>query len=456
MSETVVKAWVCPVCGYVHYGAEPPDECPVCGAPKSDFEPAPEAGASGAPAAGPSGKALIVGAGIAGVSAAEALRQVAPQAEITLISSDAALPYYRLNLTRYLAGEVSGEQLVLHPEDWYAERRIELLRSSEARQLDLAQKQLALADGRRLAYDQLILTVGARPFLPPFPGAHRKNVTALRTRQEADFILQACQGGRACVCIGGGLLGLETAGALACRGIPVTVLENQAWLLPRQLNQAAGRLFQERVRALGIALRTRALTRELEGDEAVRGVLLEDGERLPAEVVVISAGVRANLDLARQAGLEVKQGLLVDNWLRTSQSEVYAAGDVAEHRGVLYGTWAPAQMQGSIAGMNAGGQKVEFNGIARATTLKVLGINLFSIGKIAPESAADVCVEAELDGNYYCFVLREGLLAGAILLGDTSLAAKVKKVVDERSDCSCLVQGRCEVKDVLEFLQGVG
>ena len=254
-----------------------------------------------------------------------------------LISNEAFLPYYRLNLTRYLAREINADQLSLHPEIWYNLHNIRLLRNTEAHALDLVNKELQLADNSRIPFDRLVLTVGSHPFIPPFPGASRKNVSSLRTRKDADFILKACQRNRKCVCIGGGLLGLETAGALARRGVEVTVLENQAWLLPRQLNETASKRFLTQVQARGITVHTKVNVRELVGNESVQGVLLEDGRTLPADVVVISAGVRSNIDLARQAGLEVKQGILVDSQMKTSHPDVFAAGDVAEHRGMLYG-----------------------------------------------------------------------------------------------------------------------
>ena len=312
---------------------------------------------------------------------------------------------------------------------------------------------MILSDESRIPFDRLVLTTGSRPFVPPFPGANRKNVTTLRTRQDADFILDACQGNRKCVCIGGGLLGLETAGALARRGVDVTVLENQAWLLPRQLNETASKRFQALVQARGIAVRTKVNIRELAGDEAVHGVLLDDGTTLPADVVVISAGVRSNIDLARQAGLEVKQGILVDSTMKTSHPDVFAAGDAAECRGMLYGLWVPSQVQGTVAGMNAAGQASEFTEIPRSATLKVLGIELFNIGVISPDAATDRVFETEIDGNYYFFVFRDSLLVGSILLGDAALSTKIKKVVEERQDCSGWLQEGYDASHILNTIK---
>jgi nitrite reductase (NADH) large subunit len=494
------KAWICGVCGYVHYGPEPPDECPVCGATKDMFEPYAEAvpvqespvvsqwrclncgyihDGPTPPEACPvceatadlfepclpeavsqaqkstSLKVVIVGAGIAGVSAAESLKRYAPQAEIRLISKENMLPYYRLNLTRYLAGEVQADQLPLHPATWYDERQIELMLGAELRSIDLSGKHVALRDGSQFGYDRLILTAGSHPFVPPFPGSNRENVMVLRSKADADEILNACYKDSQCVCIGGGLLGLETAGALAMRGLQVTLVEGFGWLLPRQLNQRAGLLLEQYVRAKSISLRANAQTQELLGDEQVCGVQLKDGSTLPADLVIISTGVRPNSFLARTAGLDVKTGVLVDNLLRTSQPDVFAAGDIAEHRGVVYGIWGPSQFQGSIAGMNAAGEKAEFAGVARSNMLKVLGVDLFSIGQIVLDDASFEAVEAEIDGKYYFFVFHDNYLVGSILLGDTSLSAGVKNVIEKHIDCSKVLQKHPGVPEIVSFLEQV-
>ena len=494
------NAWICGVCGYVHYGPQPPDECPVCGATQDMFEPYTEAvsasetpkvsqwrclncgyihDGSTPPESCPvceatadlfepclpeaetqsqrraSLKVAVVGAGVAGVSAVESLKKYAPQAEIRLISKENLLPYYRLNLTRYLAGEVQADQLPLHPESWYAERQIELMLGAELRSIDLAGKQVALRDGCQFEYDKLILTAGSHPFVPPFPGSNRENVMVLRTKVDADEILNACHKDLQCVCIGGGLLGLETAGALALRGLQVTVVEGFGWLLPRQLNQRAGLLLQEYVKSKSISLCLNAQTQELVGDEQVCGVLLKDGSTLPADLVVISTGVRPNSYLARTAGLEVKNGVLVDNMLRTSHPDVFAAGDIAEHRGVVYGIWGPSQFQGSIAGMNAAGEKAEFAGLARSNMLKVLGYDMFSIGQINLDDASFEAVEAEIGGKYYYFVFHDNYLVGSILLGDTHLSAGVKNVIEKHIDCSKVLQKSPGVPEILSFLEQV-
>ena len=454
MTATPRPAWVCPVCGYIHYGDQPPDECPICGTPGDQFEAYREEIPTEPTLREEQPQTVVIaGAGIAGVSAAEALRKAAPGAEIVLVSEESELPYYRLNLTRYLAGEVAADQLTLHPESWYREQRIQLQLGCALRGLDAAKKELAFQDGDRLPYDRLVLATGAHPFVPPLPGTDRRGVTTLRTRRDADFLLEESRASGECICIGGGLLGLETAGGLARRGVKVTVLENMAWLLPRQLNAAAARRLQAHLLTLGIQVRTAARTRQLVGDRGVRGVELESGECLSAGLVVISAGIRSNLGLAQQAGLGVRQGIQVDDALRTSHPEIFAAGDAAEHGGTVYGTWAPAQIQGAAAGLSAAGLSAAFRPLPRSNTLKVLGIDLFSIGQIEP-TPAERLVEGEPDGSYACFLFRDSLMVGAILLGDAGPAARVKQLVEERLPCENLLRPGMGAPEIFAELRG--
>jgi len=445
-----IERWRCLNCNLVHTGAEPPGSCSVCGAHRDRFEPLEES----APAAvhGKATRAVVIGAGIAGASAVESLRQASPKADITLVSKETHLPYYRLNLTRYLAGEVAQRELPIHPEGWYGQNSVELLRGAEVSELSLDGQTVQLRDGSKLPFEKLILAAGAHPFIPPIPGTNREGVTSLRTLEDADRIIQACDAGMAMVCIGGGILGLETAGALARRGADVTLLESHGWLMPRQLNPRAGELLEEHVGKLGIKLRMKANTKEIAGNGRPAGVLLEDGATIGAGFVVIAAGVRPNSYLARGAGLEVGKGVVVDNHLATSHPNVLAAGDVAEHLGVLYGTWGASQYQGGIAGMNAAGLSAEFGGIPRSNTLKVLGVDLVSIGRFEPEDGSYQVIEQETDGRYWRFVFHDGRMVGSILLGDASISGPVKKAVEGKADFSGLLKLHPTAADVARHL----
>lgn len=432
-------SWRCLNCEYVHQGDQPPELCPICAATAEHFEPfvqAPETPTTSRQDL----SVVIAGAGIAGVSAAEAVRKSSPRARITLLSREAELPYYRLNLTRYLAGELGGDDLPIHSQSWYNEQNITLLRETEVRSIDIRQQTLGLRGAEALAYDRLILALGSHPFVPPFPGVNRENVTVLRTRRDADFILQTLSPDLPCVIIGGGLLGLEAAGALTRRQAKVTLVEGYDWLMPQQLNQTAAGRLAKHATGLGIDFRMGARIKQLEGDEQVRGVTLESGETLAAELVIITAGIRSNSYIARLAQIETNNGIVVNNRLQTDDANIYAVGDVAEHRGVLYGTWGPSQFQGTIAGMNVAGEQVEFAGIPRANSLKVLGYELFSIGQTQPLDGSYQAIEESAGKHYFYFLFRDSLLVGAILLGDTRLSATVKQLIEKKIQCHDLLE----------------
>ncbi|MBD3420210.1 MAG: pyridine nucleotide-disulfide oxidoreductase [Chitinivibrionales bacterium] len=446
--------WRCIICGYMHEGAQPPETCPLCGASADKFE---TDTAAKAIISRPKRKEtyVIAGGGVAGVSAAEAIRSCRPDAEIKLFSKEEALPYYRINLTRYLAGQVAEKMLSLHPRQWYHEHGIEVQGGAELTTVDPEHKMLRLKNGEDVAYDKLVLTVGSHPFVPPFAGSHRDNVTPFRSRTDADFLIEQGTSSETCVVVGGGLLGLETAGGIARHGAKVTLLEGHDWLMPRQLNAKAGALLEENANLEGVHIRKNARVKEFVGDEHVRGVMLDDGTTLPAELVVIATGVRPNSYIARLAGLHVDRGIVVDDYLATSHPDIFAAGDVAEHRGELYGLWQPAQFMGKIAGLNAAGTRTEFGGIPRSHTLKILGTKMFSIGRITPEDGSYRAIDQEHDGTYSFFMFRDNQLVGAILLGDTRASTRIKKLVEGKTDCSKLLAANPGAADIInELLAG--
>jgi nitrite reductase (NADH) large subunit len=470
-----MKTWKCEVCGYIHSGDEPPPFCPVCGAEKDCFSVfeirAERKDAAGAdvwqcgvcdylhraeepplvcPVCSATGnlfsplrtslsipvvqddaplRIVVLGGGIAGLTAASEARRQSMQAAITLVSREQSLPYYRLNLTRYLAGDIAEEELQIQSQEWYTEQGIDCI-TAEATSIDREQRLVHLRDGRRLGYDRLVLANGAHPFIPPFPGGTRDGVSVLRTIEDGRFILRRLVPGIRVVCIGGGLLGLETAGALARQGAMVTVVEGFSSLLPRQLPPWAGNMLRQRLEMQGLTIICGETVKELVGDESVQGVLLENDRLLPSDLVIITAGVRPNSYLARQAGLTVHRGIVVDDRMFSSDPAILAAGDVAEHRGTLYGIWPAGYAQGTVAGCNAGGGKAEFGGLAPATRIKVLDIDLFSCGQVHLEDASISMYEHERDGVYRAIFCRDGQLIGAVLYGDTSRAGWLKEIVE--------------------------
>jgi nitrite reductase (NADH) large subunit len=394
---------------------------------------------------------VIIGGGIAGVTCAEEIRNNQDNAEITMVCAEALLPYYRLSLSRYLAGEVNRETLTIHPQSFYDQKKIKLFSGMEVTDILKDEKQVVFSDGSKIGYDKLIIANGAYPFVPPIAGRELANVITVRKMEDADFILEEIKSLESVICIGGGILGLEIAGAIAKSGVRVTVLEGLEWLMPRQLNRKGAEILKGYLKQIGIEVRENVKIQEITGEAACTGVKLSTGEWLPTRLVIITAGVRPNIHLVKKAGLEVKSGLVVNSHMQTSEENIFAAGDVTEHNGVLYGLWNAAQVQGKIAAQNAVGKNVPFEGIPRSAVLKVLGLDLFSIGEYMPEDDTCIQMEQEAPGKYILFVFREGKMAGSIVIGDKALAVKVKQAVEKGFEFPYLQNG--DINRIIHELQ---
>lgn len=443
--EAKPSAWQCSICDFIHKGNEPPGTCPICGASGNIFSSYVEISAVETPC--DIRKLLIVGAGIAGLTAAEQARSHSPDVAITMISREPVLPYYRLNLTRFLAGEVEESELFIQHQKWFSARKINYV-TGEVTVIKREVKQVLLRDGSKFDYDRLIMTSGSHPFIPPIPGITRAGVTVLRTLQDARKIQQQLVKGLKVACIGGGLLGLEIAGALLRHGVEVSVLEGHGWLLPRQLPEAAGKILMQQLEQRGIKVCCGVRVQELVGDESVQAIRFDTGDDLPVDLVVVAAGVRPNSHLARQSGLKVETGVVVDDMMLTSDPAILAAGDIVEHRGVFYGIWPASFAQGMVAGNNAVGGQLEFEKMPPSNRIKVLDIELFSIGQIHPEDASTRVVELFDGTTYKGLFCRDGKVVGAALYGDTTAAGLVKEAVESGSQIA-------ELQELQQYFPGL-
>ena len=340
-------------------------------------------------------KYLIIGNGVAGTSAAETIRQNDTTGEIT-IATDEDLPfYYRVRLPNLLCGEVAESALIAKKKEWYDEKNIVLKLNSRITGAEADEKSVRLKSGESLAYDSLLLANGSQPFIPPIKGSGKNGVFALHAIDDARQIIQAAGKINNVVLIGGGLLGLETANGLHKLGKKITVVEFFPRLLPRQLDSEGAQKLQNYFENLGFIFKLGATTKEIAGNNNIEQVILEDGDILPAEMVIISAGVRPNLELAKMLGLKTDKGLVVDKYMQTSKADIYAAGDVIEFEGKTYGIWPAAMEQGKIAGMNISGGATAYEGTILSSILKVAGIDLASAGE--PILRLDVLSPLELE-----------------------------------------------------------
>jgi nitrite reductase (NADH) large subunit len=362
---------------------------------------------------------LIVGDGVAGARAAVKIRETDPQGEIHIFTEEAYPFYYRVRFPEFIAGEVTAKEITIHSEEWYRSRGITLHLEEKIVGGDSARGEIFSEKGTRYGYDRLLIATGGVAFVPPIRGTEKTGVFTLRSMKDA-LAMKAFSGGiREAVLIGGGLVGLETGGALIRHGIKVSVIERNPRILPRQTDPDAAGILQGRMEEMGFRFFLNSDTEEILGGEKAEGVRLKDGRVAEGQMVILSAGVRPNVDLGRSMGLEVSTGIPVNDRMETVAERVFAAGDVAEHRGRCYGIWPAAQRQGETAGVNMAGGKALYEGTVVSNTLKVVGIDLTATGEIDPEKKLECVVRSEAEKCVYCKVaFKENRVVGCIFLGE--------------------------------------
>ncbi|MBW2203355.1 MAG: NAD(P)/FAD-dependent oxidoreductase [Deltaproteobacteria bacterium] len=378
---------------------------------------------------------LIIGNGVAGTTAAENIRKIDKKGNITILTGEDLPFYYRIRLNEYISGEIEENDLVAKKEKWYRDQNINLELMTRIVGAKDQEKALITENNRTLSYDRLLVATGSHSFIPPIKGSEKKGVFSLRTIKDARDISAYARKIENVVLIGGGLLGLEAGNALRKLGKRVTVVEFFPRLLPRQLDVDGAKRLQGIMEEMGFSFRLGAKTEAITGDDQTGGVLLEGGETLSSEMVIISAGVRPNMDLANDLGLDHDKGIKVDEHLQTNRADIYAAGDVAEFKGMPYGIWPAAMEQGKIAGNNMAGGDMVYEGTVMANTLKVVGVELASAGNIDAENEFESQVFTD-EKIYKKIVIENDKITGCIMLGDTKGFSIMTKAISERVDVS--------------------
>ncbi len=388
-------------------------------------------------------KLVVIGNGMAGVAAIEAILKKNADVAITLFGDEPHPNYNRIYLSDVLAGKTSPSKIVLNTIEWYQQNKIDLRLGLPVAQIDTQTHQVMDAQGGATHYDVLILAVGGLPFVPPIPGADKNGVHVFRTLDETDAIVTAARSCGHAVVVGGGLLGLEAARGLINYGVSVTVVHLADRLMELQLDPIGGAILKREIERMGIRVILNTTSAEILGDGTVTAVRLSNGETLTAEMALITTGIRPNTALARQAGIPCNRGVIVDDQMQTGVSDIFAVGDVVEHRGRTYGLVAPLRDQaGVVAEAIAGDGKRRYQGTVCATTLKVAGINLTSAGDFIAEAGAEEIAFADTQKALYkkC-VLRQGRLTGFILLGDNKDGTRLFNLLQKGEDVTAIRSG---------------
>lgn len=378
---------------------------------------------------------VILGGGCAAVSAAEAIRSRDSQGSITMIYEENGLPYNRPMLTKALLSGLEESKIQIHPQAWYDANKIEVVSGAEITALDVKAKKVTLKDGREFAYGKCIYALGAKCFVPPIKGADNPLVMSIRTLDDVRKIEAAIAGKQKVVCIGGGVLGLEGAWELAKGGKEVTILEAMDRLMPRQLDEKASALVRGIAQDKGIRLFTGMKITDISKEDEGVSVNTETVD-YPCDMVIVSAGVRARVDLAKAAGLAVGRGVTVNEKMETSEPDVYACGDCAEYNGTDYALWSQAKEEGTVAGSNASGGQAQYSGAPAALMFFGLETQLYAAGDNGsdPKKQYKTLEVYDEAGKIYrkCYFL-EDHLCGILQIGTLAKVKELGKALEAKA-----------------------
>jgi nitrite reductase (NADH) large subunit len=365
---------------------------------------------------------VVVGNGMAGVACVEQILKHAPKFEITIFGDETHVNYNRILLSSVLAGERSADEITLNTLDWYQKNKIDLRLGVHITDVDANAKTVTGDDGSITRFDKLLLATGSSPLIPSIGDVKKDGVFVFRNLDDTRALLERCRPGLKAVVIGGGLLGLEAARGLQVQGCDVTVVHLMDWLMERQLDSTGGSYLAAKMNQIGVTVLLGLSTTKILGNGRVKGVEFKGGGNIPAELVVIAAGIRPNVTLGEKAGLEIKRGIVVNDYLETSHPDVYAIGECVQHKGVCYGLVGPLLEQGKVLAATITGNKgPKYEGSVSAAKLKIMGVDVFSAGEVVDKLDGSEVFRYEdaSMGVYKRLTLKNNKLTGVILVGET-------------------------------------
>ena len=395
---------------------------------------------------------VIIGNSAAGIRAAETLRSIDSEAEIYIVAEEEVPAYSRCQLPDYLAGDRSKGELRIRPNDFYTKNNIKTLFGQRVKSVDADNKSIKLENKKNLSYDKLLIATGASSFIPPIPGIDTDGVFALRDLEDADRIISKSNETRRAVIIGAGFVGLEAAYALYERGLEVTVVDVMSHILPRQFDKKAGEILKRDMQGEGIRFILGQGVKEIATPGLLKriflkkgkGVILDNGEYLKSELMVVATGTRANVELVENTEMEINKGIPVDEYMETSIQDIYAAGDVAETKDVVTGEkgltpiWPNASAQGRVAAHNMAGKMKTYDGlIGMQNSVEFRKVPAIAMGitQVEEDSEYEVLSEYRPEKNLYKkLVIKGDILHGMILIGDIHQAGIYGALIKKKAD----------------------
>lgn len=386
---------------------------------------------------------VLVGNGMAGVKTIEEILKIDKESyEITIIGEEPYPNYNRILLSKVLQGDTTVDDITLNDWNWYKENNIQLFVNEKVIQIDSNAKVITTNVGTAIPYDELIIATGSKPFILPIPGSDKKGVTTFRDIKDTDTMVKASKNYRKAAVIGGGLLGLEAARGLLNLGMEVTVVHLGSNLMDRQLDATAATLLKAELEGQGMRFLLEKDTTEIIGDKRVECLKFSDGDFLECDLVVMAVGIKPNIELAKQAGITINRGIIVNDYLQTSIPNIYAVGECAEHKGIAYGLVAPLFEQAKVlAKAVCGVQTPAYQGSVVSTQLKVSGVEVFSAGDfIEGGEKKALRIYDEQDGLYKKMVFNGKKIVGAVLFGDSREGTRLFSLIKKNTDVSDTVK----------------
>ncbi len=382
-------------------------------------------------------KLVMVGNGMAGVAFVEQLLKLNPNKfEITIIGAEPHPNYNRIMLSSVLAGDAEMKDIVLNDWDWYRDNHIMLHVGHAVTQIDTAKKTVHTDQGLAVPYDELVMATGSLPFMLPLPGADKEGVIAFRDIKDCNTMIETSRKYKKAIVIGGGLLGLEAARGLLNLNMEVSVVHIFNYLMERQLDPTGSKMLQEELERQGMKFLLEKQSDTILGKKRVTGLRFKDGTQEDADLIVMAVGIKPNVQIAKDAGIEVNRGIVVNDVMQTSESNIYSLGECAEHRGIVYGLVAPLYEQGAVLAKHLAGVETKgYAGSVLSTKLKVSGVQVFSAGRFTDEPGTKALrVQDDLSGIYKKVVFQDGKVVGAVLFGDTAEGSKLFSLIRSGED----------------------
>lgn len=392
-------------------------------------------------------KYLIIGNSAGGIGAAEAIREVDRQGALAIISDEPYPAYGRPLISEYLARERSLDRMLFRPADFYEKNKIGTFLGSRVKRFDINEHAVELDDGKRIAWEKLLVATGGLPIVPEIEGIEKKGVFTFITLDDAKAIDHYLDGAARAVVIGGGLIGISVTEALVKRGVKVTVVEMKERILNTILDEETSAREEATIGEAGVSIVTGRTVAKISSEEkTVSSVTLDDGQIVPCDLVIVAIGVRPRIELVSDTGIKVNRGIVVDRYMATSGPDVYACGDVAEAYDFIHGenrlnpVWPNAYLGGRVAGLNMAGVRTEYHGGLAMSALQYFGLDVVSAGIVTPPDDSYEVLKNIYDDNYRKVVLKDGLVVGMVFMGHIEKSGIVYSLIKDRVNVSSFKQ----------------